>query len=76
MRGDKSMYGSPIKINNLSGNGVVNVGGALTITPITASKTAFGSGGLNTGIVIQNNSVSQAEMIGQQFSDQNVVKSF
>ncbi|ABS72857.1 spore germination protein [Bacillus velezensis] len=70
------MMDSPIKINNLTGNGVINVGGALTITPITASKTVFGSGGLNTGIVIQNNSVSQSKMIGHQFSDQKVIKTF
>ncbi|KXZ18558.1 spore gernimation protein [Bacillus nakamurai] len=70
------MIGFPININNVSGNGVVNVGGAFTISPLTASKTVFGSGGLNTGIVIENNFVSQAKMIDHQFSDQNVVKSF
>ncbi|MBT2574495.1 spore germination protein [Bacillus sp. ISL-51] len=70
------MTGFPIHINNVSGNGVVNVGGAFTISPLSASKTAYGSGGLNTGIVIENNFVSQSKMIGRQFSDQNVVKSF
>ncbi|MGY5190567.1 UNVERIFIED_CONTAM: spore germination protein, partial [Bacillus amyloliquefaciens DSM 7 = ATCC 23350] len=39
------MSGCPITINNVSGNGVVNVGGAISISPVTASKTVFGAGG-------------------------------
>lgn len=70
------MIGFPININNVSGNGVINLGGAFCISPLTASKTTFGSGGLNTGIVIENNFVSQSIMIDNQLSDQNVVKSF
>ncbi|MBD0407846.1 spore germination protein [Bacillus siamensis] len=69
------MSGCPITINNVSGNGVVNVGGAISISPLTASKTVFGSGGGNIGIVIQNNAVSQSKMFEHQFSDQNIVKS-
>ncbi|MGK9266267.1 spore germination protein [Bacillus inaquosorum] len=64
----------PININNVAGNSVVNVGGAFTIRPLTVSKSVFGSGGLNTGIVIENNFVSQSKMINSQFSDQNVTK--
>ncbi|WP_342490093.1 spore germination protein [Bacillus sp. FSL R5-0443] len=69
------MSGCPITINNVSGNGVVNVGGAISISPLTASKTVFGGGGGNIGIVIQNNAVSQSKMFEHQFSDQNIVKS-
>ncbi|CAN2248722.1 spore germination protein [Bacillus inaquosorum] len=68
------MIDYPININNVSGNSVVNVGGAFTIRPLTVSKSVFGSGGLNTGIVIENNFVSQSKMINSQFSDQNVTK--
>lgn len=49
----------PININNISGNSVVNVGGAFMIRPLTVSKSVSGSGGSNTGIVIENNFVSQ-----------------
>ncbi|WP_366572811.1 spore germination protein [Bacillus velezensis] len=69
------MSGCPITINNVSGNEVVNVGGAISISPLTASKTVFGAGGGNIGIVIQNNAVSQSKMFEHQFSDQNIVKS-
>ncbi|PJH93900.1 spore germination protein [Bacillus sp. SN1] len=68
------MIDYPININNVSGNSVLNVGGAFTIRPLTVSKSVFGSGGLNTGIVIENNFVSQSKMINSQFSDQNVTK--
>ncbi|AWM17479.1 spore germination protein [Bacillus inaquosorum] len=68
------MIDYPININNVSGNSVVNVGGAFTIRPLTVSKSVFGSGGLNTGIVIENNFVSQSKMINSQFSDQHVTK--
>ncbi|MCY8996072.1 spore germination protein [Bacillus inaquosorum] len=68
------MIDYPININNVSGNSVVNVGDAFTIRPLTVSKSVFGSGGLNTGIVIENNFVSQSKMINSQFSDQNVTK--
>lgn len=70
------MAGLPININNVSGNGVINVGGTFIISPIYASKTVLGSGGSNVGIVIENNFVSQSNMIEHQFSDQNVVTSF
>ncbi|MEC1895690.1 spore germination protein [Bacillus velezensis] len=69
------MSGCPITINNVSGNGVVNVGGAISISPLTASKTVFGAGGGNIGIVIQNNAVSHTKMFEHQFSDQIIVKS-
>ncbi|MCY8375739.1 spore germination protein [Bacillus inaquosorum] len=68
------MIDYPININNVSGNSVVNVGGAFTIRPLTVSKSVFGSGSLNTGIVIENNFVSQSKMINSQFSDQHVTK--
>ncbi|MGG0023649.1 spore germination protein [Bacillus inaquosorum] len=68
------MIDYPININNVSGNSVVNVGGAFTIRPLTVSKSVFGSGGLNIGIVIENNFVSQSKMINSQFSDQHVTK--
>ncbi|OPG92584.1 spore germination protein [Bacillus spizizenii] len=68
------MIDYPININNVSGNSVVNVGGAFTIRPLTVSKSVFGSGVSNTGIVIENNFVSQSKMINSQFSDQNVTK--
>ncbi|MCY9063402.1 spore germination protein [Bacillus inaquosorum] len=68
------MIDYPININNVSGNSVVNVGGAFTIRPLTVSKSVLGSGGLNTGIVIETNFVSQSKMINSQFSDQHVTK--
>ncbi|MBY4604426.1 MULTISPECIES: spore germination protein [Bacillus] len=70
------MIDYPININNISGNSVVNVGGVFVISPLTVSKSVFGSGGLNTGIVIENNFISQAKMINHQFTDQNVTKTF
>ncbi|MDJ1630856.1 spore germination protein [Bacillus velezensis] len=69
------MSGCPITINNVSGNGVVNVGGAISISPLTASKTVFGAGGEISALYIQNNAVSQSKMFEHQFSDQNIVKS-
>ncbi|MCO4850049.1 spore germination protein [Bacillus vallismortis] len=68
------MNGLPIHINNVSGNGVVNVGGARYITPLTVSKTVFGSGGSNTGIVFQYNLISQTKALNSQYSDQNVTR--
>ncbi|MED1122762.1 spore germination protein [Bacillus atrophaeus] len=68
------MTGLPININNVSGNGVVNVGGAFSISPLTVSKTAFGSGGSNTGIVFQYNFISQTKSLNSQYSDQNVTR--
>ncbi|GED04389.1 MULTISPECIES: spore germination protein [Bacillus subtilis group] len=68
------MKGLPININNVSGNGVVNVGGAISISPLSVSKTVYGSGGSNTGIVIEYNFISQTKAINSQFSDQNVTK--
>ncbi|MDR4435561.1 spore germination protein [Bacillus tequilensis] len=70
------MIDYPININNISGNGVVNVGGAFMIRPLTLSKSVYGSGGLNTGIVFENNFISKAKMINHQFTDQNVTKTF
>ncbi len=68
------MAGFPITINSLSGNGVLNVGGAFSISPLTVSKTVYGSGGGNTGIVLQLNQSSTAQSLNSQFSDQNVTK--
>ncbi len=51
------MAGFPITINSLSGNGVVNVGGAFSISPLTVSKTVYGSGGGNTGLCPANESI-------------------
>nr|WGD89951.1 spore germination protein [Bacillus subtilis] len=71
------MIDYPININNVSGNSVINVGGAFMIRYfLTLSKSVFGSGGLNTGIVFENNFVSKAKMINHQFTDQNVTKTF
>ncbi|CAI6283846.1 hypothetical protein NRS6120_12990 [Bacillus subtilis] len=53
------MIDYPININNVSGNSVINVGGAFMIWPLTLSKSVFGSGGLNTGIVFENNFCKQ-----------------
>lgn len=38
------MIDYPININNVSGNSVINVGGAFMIRPLTLSKSVFGSG--------------------------------
>jgi spore germination protein PF len=40
----------PIQINTISGNGVVDVGDALVVSPKVASKTAAGSGGFNNAV--------------------------
>ncbi|WP_242517137.1 MULTISPECIES: spore germination protein [unclassified Bacillus (in: firmicutes)] len=64
----------PITINSLSGNGVVNVGGAFSISPLTVSKTVYGSGGGNTGMVLQMNQSSTSQSSSSQYSDQNVTK--
>ncbi|KAF2422509.1 spore germination protein [Bacillus subtilis] len=64
------MIDYPININNVSGNSVINVGGAFMIRPLTLSKSVFGSGGF------ENNFVSKAKMINHQFTDQNVTKTF
>ncbi|MFK8882764.1 spore germination protein [Bacillus velezensis] len=68
------MAGFPITINSLSGNGVVNVGGAFSISPLTVSKTVYGSGGGNTGLVLQMNLSSTSQSSSSQYSDQNVTK--
>ncbi|MCC2531725.1 spore germination protein [Bacillus velezensis] len=68
------MAGFPITINSLSGNGVVNVGGAFSISPLTVSKTVYGSGGGNTGMVLQMNQSSTSQSSSFQYSDQNVTK--
>ncbi|MDF4219813.1 spore germination protein [Bacillus subtilis] len=68
------MAGFPITINSLSGNGVVNVGGAFSISPLTGSKTVYGSGGGNTGLVLQMNQSSTSQSSSSQYSDQNVTK--
>ncbi|ULT56511.1 spore germination protein [Neobacillus drentensis] len=41
----------PVKIDTVSG-GVVQFGGALFVSPKSASKTAIGSGSANTGVQI------------------------
>ncbi|MGY5190566.1 UNVERIFIED_CONTAM: spore germination protein, partial [Bacillus amyloliquefaciens DSM 7 = ATCC 23350] len=56
------------------GKGVVNVSGALWISPLTVSKTVYGSGGGNIGIVLQMSQSSAAQSSSSQFSDQNVMK--
>lgn len=68
------MAGFPITINSLSGNGVVNIGGAFSISPLTVSKTVYGSGGGNTGMVLQMNQSSTSQSSSSQYSDQNVTK--
>ncbi|MBR7878925.1 spore germination protein [Bacillus velezensis] len=68
------MAGFPITINSLSGNGVVNVGGAFSISPLTVSKTVYGSGGGNTGMVLQMNQSSTSQSSSSQYSAQNVTK--
>ncbi|MGP3781311.1 spore germination protein [Bacillus sp. 4A_MP3] len=68
------MAGFPITINSLSGNGVVNVGGAFSISPLTVSKTVYGSGGEIQGLVLQMNQSSTSQSSSSQYSDQNVTK--
>ncbi|MED4228031.1 spore germination protein [Neobacillus cucumis] len=43
----------PVKIDTVSG-GVVQFGGALFVSPKSASKNAFGAGSSNTGVNILN----------------------
>lgn len=68
------MGGFPININSVSGNGVVNVGGAFAISPLTVSKSVYGAGGSNTGYVVENNFFSTTNSVSSQYADQNVTK--
>ncbi|WP_164669535.1 spore germination protein [Virgibacillus doumboii] len=62
----------PIKINSVGG-GVVNFGDSFYLAPKSTSKTAAGSGSLNTGDFINtNNGLSTTNPIDPDVNDQNV----
>ncbi|WP_186579083.1 spore germination protein [Aquibacillus kalidii] len=64
-----SMVG-PIKINSVGG-GVVNFGDSFYLSPKSASKTAAGSGALNTGDFINtNNGMNATNAIDPDAVDQ------
>lgn len=42
----------PVYIHSISGNSVFNNGFAVSISPFSVSKTTEGSGGSNTGLVL------------------------
>ncbi|QFT88311.1 putative spore germination protein GerPF [Bacillus sp. THAF10] len=63
----------PVAITSVGG-GVVNFGDTFYISPKGASKTATGSGALNTGnFVITNNGLSATNTLDPDFSDQDIV---
>lgn len=63
----------PIKISSVSG-GVVNFGDSFYVAPKSSSKTAAGSGGLNTGDFINtNNGLSATNLIDPDVNDQNQI---
>ncbi|WP_027408987.1 spore germination protein [Anoxybacteroides tepidamans] len=46
-----------IKVTSVSGNGTVNMGDVLQITPKSTTKAYSGAGGGNTGDFLQTNTV-------------------
>ncbi|WP_246277239.1 spore germination protein [Neobacillus endophyticus] len=52
-----------INISTISG-GIVNFGGAIVIAPISVTKTINGSGGGNTGLDVNTNSLRGGETQG------------
>jgi spore germination protein PF len=70
-----AIIGGPIQINTISGNGIVEFGDTLFISPKIASKTPAGSGGLNTGgIIITNSGLSSTNFIDPDGIDQPIVR--
>ncbi|MGG5254856.1 spore germination protein [Neobacillus sp. SM06] len=66
-----AIIGGPIQINIVSGNGIVEFGDSLFVSPKIASKTPAGSGGFNTGIYnITNNGISGTNYIDPDAIDQ------
>jgi spore germination protein PF len=63
----------PIKINSIGG-GVVNFGDSFYLSPKSTSKTAAGSGALNTGdFIATNNFISSTNPYDPDFQDQVIV---
>ncbi|KMJ57870.1 spore gernimation protein GerPF [Bacillus sp. LL01] len=63
----------PVAITSVGG-GVINFGDSFYISPKSASKTAAGSGALNTGnFVITNNGLSATNAIDPDINDQDIV---
>jgi spore germination protein PF len=50
-----ALIGGPINITNVSGDGTVNFGDALQISPKGTLKSNTGGGALNTGDFLQTN---------------------
>ncbi|NRD76562.1 spore germination protein [Bacillus sp. BRMEA1] len=68
-----AIIGGPININNITGNGVVDFGDSLFISPKVASKTPGGAGGFNTGaLVITNTGASATNYVDPSAIDQPV----
>lgn len=69
-----AIIGGPIQINAISGNGVVEFGDTLGVSPKTSTKTPAGSGGFNTAFyTISNTGLSSTNYIDPNAVDQPVV---
>ncbi|MCZ0755379.1 spore germination protein [Anoxybacillus sp. J5B_2022] len=69
-----SFIGGPIKITNVSGDGTVNFGDVLQITPKSTVKSHLGSGGGNNGDFMQTNTfVSFTNTADPDIADANNV---
>lgn len=67
-----NIFGS-IQINTISGNGVVEFGDSLLVSPKAASKTPAGAGAINTAlIVVTNNGLSNTNYIDPNVLDQPI----
>ncbi|CAG9623459.1 spore germination protein [Sutcliffiella rhizosphaerae] len=63
----------PIKIDSIFGDGVLNLGDTLYISPKRAGKSSEGSGGSNVGnIVNTNNGINVTNTIDPDITDQNL----
>ncbi len=62
----------PVKVTNVDG-GIINFGDSFYISPKGTGKNNSGSGGLNTGNVVNtNNGLSATNSIDPDITDQNV----
>jgi spore germination protein PF len=65
----------PITIN--SNSGVIVTGSTFNASPISTSKSVFGSGASNTGYYIQTNTgISGTNAVDPDLTDSNISKGF
>jgi len=64
-----AFIGGSLQLNNIAGNGIVQFGDTLVISPKIASKTPVGSGGANTAAIV----LTTTGVSGTNFIDPNVV---